>query len=219
MGYDKNQIFVMKAAPDQWVDIAGEIKSSMDYLWEKEQWGKIVNYSDLNGLKEKSPISRTWILLAGFALENLIKGTIIAQNPNYISNGRLSNKVSNHKLLELSNAIHDFTLGKDEQDLLNILESCILSWGRFPIPKKIEDLEEEVPANLDIKNIFDSFYTRLDRFLYDILKEDWQGPHECFLHGYIRSEMEEMSINDQNEIIDNLSAKMKNHSDALDENQ
>lgn len=199
----------MKAAPDQWADIASEIKSSMDYLWEKEQWGKIVSYSDADGLKEKSPISRTWILLAGFALENLIKGTIIAQNPSYISNGRLSPKISNHRLLDLSNSIADFVFTESERDLLSVLESCIPSWGRYPIPKKIKDIEQEVPADINLKNAFDSLFVRLDRFLYDILKMDWAGPHDCVFHGFFRSEMEEMDSGEQHKVIDELAKKTK----------
>jgi len=36
MEFNKNQIFVMKAAPYEWTNLAEELKTSMDYLWEKE---------------------------------------------------------------------------------------------------------------------------------------------------------------------------------------
>ena len=189
----------------------------MDYLWEKEQWRKIVSNSDVEGLKEKSPISRTWVLLVGFVLENLIKGTIIAQNPNYISNGRLNTKVSDHRLLDLSEAIVDFNFTDNDRDMLNILESCIPSWGRYPIPKKIEDIKQEVPTDVDLKSTFDSLFERLDRFIYDMLKEDWAGPHECILREYIRSEMENMDLDKQYKIIEDLSLKMKNKSSEQDD--
>lgn len=194
MKFDKNQVFVMKASPNQWADIAGEIKFSMNYLWEKQELGKVVSYSDIDGIKKKSAVSRTWILLAAFALENLIMGLIISQNQNYIRNGKLSKEISNHKLKYLSMQIQDFSFSKDEYKLIEILESCIPSWGRYPIPGKIEDIEEEVTVSIDLKKTFDSMFDRLDLFLYKILKNGWQGPHGCYLKELIRPEMDDRAI-------------------------
>lgn len=110
MKFEKNQIFVMKAAPCEWQDLAEELKTSMDYLWEKEKWGKKIKYDDIDGYQEKSNISRTWLLLAGFAIENLLKGLIIAKNPSYISNGKLSRKIRNHELLRLARLCNIFSV-------------------------------------------------------------------------------------------------------------
>jgi len=189
---DKNQLFVMNAAPDQWASYAGEIKSTMDLLWNNEGDAIILSYSDLGTSQKKSSISRTWLLLAGFAMENLIKGIVIAEHPEYISNGKLSRKVSTHKLTNLSEMIESISFEDDEKKLLRILETCIPSWGRYPIPKSGDEIRNEIPATLDLKTIFDYLFRKLDLHLYNMIRLGWKGPHNCGSTGLIRSDLEKM---------------------------
>jgi len=175
MKYTKNQIFVMKAAPDQWADYANELRNSMDYLWERKNWGKIINYDDIDGFTDKSHVSRTWLLLASFAIENLIKGLLIAQNPMYISNGRLSRELTNHKLLNLARSINGISLTSEEQDLLNILETCIPSWGRYPIPISIDEIRTEVIITDKIKLTFKTLFIKYNNQIEEILTQEWKG--------------------------------------------
>ena len=177
--YDKNQIFVMKAGPDNWLDYAEELRNSMDYLWERKTWGIKMEYDDIDGFKEKSTISRTWLLLAGFSIENLIKGLIIAQNPSYISNGKLSRKLATHEISNLAQSIKDISLSIDEENLLIILEKCIPSWGRYPIPIHIDDLSPEINATDKIKETFEALFDKFYNQIEEMLKNTWKGPHGC----------------------------------------
>jgi len=180
--YDENQIFVMKAGPNNWLDYAEELRNSMDYLWERKTWGVKMEYDDIDGYKEKSYISRTWLLLAGFALENLIKGLIIAQNPPYISNGKLSRKLATHEISNLALSIKDMSLSEDEENLLKILEKCIPSWGRYPIPIHIYELSPEINATDKIKETFETLFDKFYNQIEEIITGKWKGPHGLTLN-------------------------------------
>ena len=180
--YDLNQIFVMKAGPNNWLDYDEELRNSMDYIWERKTWGTKMEYDDIDGYKEKSSISRTWLLLAGFAIENLIKGLIIAQNPSYISNGKLSRKLRTHKIFNLAMSIEGITLSEEEQNFLRTLEKCIPSWGRYPIPINIDELSTEINATDKLKETFEALFDKLHNQIEGILSKKWKGPHGCTLN-------------------------------------
>jgi len=190
MEFNKNQIFVMKAAPYEWTNLAEELRTSMDYLWEKEKWRKRISYDDIDGYQEKSDISRSWLLLAGFAIENLIKGLIIAQNPSFISNGKLCRKLRNHELSKLAKYTDGITFSSEEFGLLDILEKCIPSWGRYPIPIDIDEFTIEEILNTKIKEIFVNLFDKLNDFIERILEHEWKGPHGCILRNHSVSSLE-----------------------------
>lgn len=196
MKYDKNQIFVMKAAPNNWVDYADELRNSMEYLWERESWGVKIEYDKIDGYNEKSLISRTWLLLAGFAIENLIKGLIIAQYPSYISNGKLSRELRTHKILNLAMSIEGISLSSEEQNLLKIFEKCIPSWGRYPIPIDIEEISAEVNATTKIKVTFETLFDKFNIQIEEILKQGWKGPHGCTLVSDLKSGLDTQVLNE-----------------------
>jgi hypothetical protein len=189
----EKQMFVMKAAPSEWASYAGEIRETMDLLWAKQDGSLIVSYSGISGkAKKKSAISRTWFLLAGFCLENLLKGLLIAENPRFIKDGKLDNRLKTHKLTHLARMIKSFTFNENEEELFVILEKCIPSWGRYPIPLSVKEITEEISISLDEKNTFDYLYDRLDLHLYKMIRHGWQGPHDSGSDGYIRSDYEDM---------------------------
>ena len=203
----KNQIFVKKAAPNNWEDYADELRISMDYLWDRKDWGVKNEFDDINGYKENSLISRTWLLLAGFAIENLIKGLIIAQNPSYISNGKLSRKLATHEISNLAQSIKDISLSIDEENLLIILEKCIPSWGRYPIPIHIDELSPEINATDKIKESFEILFDKFCTQIEEILKHEWKGPHGCTYNRSVSDLASGLDPQALNEIIKHKTSK------------
>lgn len=188
--------FVQRAGPSEWNDYAREIKDSLDILWkERDRFLKVS--SRRNQILKKPTISRTWLLLASFSIENLLKGILIYENPNYISNGSLSKKVSHHRLSVLTEEIDSISLTDDELEVIEVLESCLPYWGRYPIPKKAHEIENEIVASSDFKSIFEFLFNRLDKHIYDSIKYGWEGPHNCEFLGSIRSEYEDLPENYQ----------------------
>lgn len=58
--------------------------------------------------------SRPYILLAGFALENIIKGYLVACDPSSISDGKLRDDLKTHALTNLAARIDGIALSENE---------------------------------------------------------------------------------------------------------
>ena len=111
----------------------------------------------------------SFMLLTGYAFENLIRGIIVAQNPDLINDEKLSNKEWNvragHGISVLAQRIT--TLNQTEIDVLDRLEEFSFWAGRYPIPKLAKTYKDAtVPRNLlmtlstdqgTINGLFDRF--------------------------------------------------------------
>ncbi len=126
------------------------------------------------------------------AIENLLKGVLIADHPEYISNGRLSSKVTNHSLTDIAKSLTTITIEGRELELIALLERLLPSWGRYPVPIHAAELEREGFVTNDIKTQFDDLFAKLDRHLYESIKQGWVGPNGVRLTGLIRSEYENL---------------------------
>lgn len=155
--------------------------------------GFLLTYeSEDRSITKKSHISRTWLLLAGFAIENLLKGLLIAEHPEYLSNARLSKKVSNHCLSALAEAARSISFTKNEIALLDTLARGLPAWGRYPIPLTANELEREHILTPQLKDQFEEIFERLDLHIYEMIKEGWNGPHGYNFRGSIRSDLDDL---------------------------
>jgi hypothetical protein len=88
-------------------------------------------------IKADSPVFRPAELLYGFAIENLLKGLIVADNPGLISQTELDKGLRTHDLIKLA-ARAKIALTDDETRVATIL-SLMNEWaGRYPVAAKVE---------------------------------------------------------------------------------
>ena len=81
-----------------------------------------------------------YFMLMGLAIENLLKGILMAQHPEYLhQKTRLSNLVKTHDLLRLCNACGLATT-PSESDLLSMLTEYVVWRGKYPVPLEIADM-------------------------------------------------------------------------------
>jgi hypothetical protein len=74
-------------------------------------------------------------LLMGLALENMVKGILVARDSSLVSGGKLSRDLTgSHDLLALFNKV-GLELSAEDRDLLRRLGECVLWAGRYPVPK------------------------------------------------------------------------------------
>lgn len=73
-------------------------------------------------------------MLMGFSLENLLKGILIAENPEGFEVSKL-----NHGLKQYAEKIKGVHMSADEKALLAQLEPYVKWAGRYPMPKKPND--------------------------------------------------------------------------------
>ena len=77
-----------------------------------------------------STSNRTVILLAGFALENIIKAYLVYEHPVFVKNGLLSNKLRTHKLTNLAKQSSLLPYQPRSTNILRYYEDGLESWAR-----------------------------------------------------------------------------------------
>jgi hypothetical protein len=130
-----------------WLGSARQLKRGADLL--RAQWK-----SDLIELYRRIPsgsfpesVGGPMMLLAGYALENLVKGLLIARNPNAVA--ALAEKPeqlvygasARHLSLQLCREA-DVVLAPHQEDAVRRLEIFLLWAGRYPVPRDARKLGE-----------------------------------------------------------------------------
>jgi len=89
------------ANPHAWFLVANELHEQAKFL-------KNSNTSQISRIDYKqhevsswNTSNRTTFLLAGFALENILKAYLVYENPQFIKNGFLTKVIKTHKLTKL----------------------------------------------------------------------------------------------------------------------
>lgn len=101
-----------------------------------------------------------YYMLMGLAVENYVKGIIMVNHPDYLTEDRLT-KIDKHETYDLLNE-HGITDFKEYDDILHQLAEYVTSKGRYPITKKLEEhriVNEPIdPDRLD--NLLTKLYKR-----------------------------------------------------------
>lgn len=176
---NNRQSFVRDAMPDSWLSYAEELEEAAEALWADSDNGLLVEGdTQLDGsfvVKKSSAHSRSYILLASLALENVLKGLIIASNAELISSGRLDKTLQSHKLLDLAKKVDGLILSKDEKHILLVCQDAIPYWGRYPIPLEYKGLKPKAAANDKFHTCFRKLHFKLSKSLYEMVKDGWDS--------------------------------------------
>ncbi len=176
---NNRQSFVRDAMPDSWLSYAEELEEAAEVLWADRDNGMLVEGdTQLDGsfvVKKSSAHSRSYILLASLALENVLKGLSIASDATLISSGRLDKTLQSHKLLELAKKVDGLILSKDEKHILQVCQDAIPYWGRYPIPLEYKGLKPKEAANDKFGACFRKLHFRLCKLLYEMVKDGWDS--------------------------------------------
>ena len=178
--------FVRLAMPSEWQSYANELMRSAELLWESRENRMriellgLAEVVDGTVVRRQTPgryysISRPYVLLAGFALENLLKGMLVSGNPEHITSGELSDDLRSHRILDLIDKVGDISLDEHEERFCQIAQSAIPYWGRYPIPLNKNQIMREVGMDDDLRNAFISLFTRLARRLHESTKDGWDS--------------------------------------------
>jgi hypothetical protein len=176
--HNAKQIFIRDAMPDSWFNYAAELEESAEILWEQHENGLRVELTETfegDQIKKISSISRSYILLAGFAIENLLKGLLIVQDPSHINTGQLSNDLKSHRLLDLASKLEDLSLDDEEYHICKVLQDAIPYWGRYPIPLEYNGVMPEIGIDLNFRRVFLKLHFRLSKLIYYAIRDGWDS--------------------------------------------
>jgi hypothetical protein len=96
-------------------------------------------------------LAPVFLMLAGFAMENLLKGRIAGSakgaKPGDVDLPKIFN---GHDLLKLANHA-DLEIPPEDDDLLRRMTAAVIWWGRYPVPKSYDRFLEKVQRRTDGK--------------------------------------------------------------------
>lgn len=173
-------LFVRDASPDEWLSYAEELGEAAESLWLRSDDfmtvdAELTKEGSINKLERRTGHARTYILLAGLALENCLKGIIISKDPTLVNKGQLDKSIKSHVLVTLAELCQNLILSVDDRMVLSICQDAIPYWGRYPIPLTYGGLLPKEAATDDFRKKFLDLHFRLCKTLYDAIKDGWDS--------------------------------------------
>ena len=108
-----------------------------------------------------------YYLLAGYAIECVLKGYLLALRPELVNDEKQLDKlIFTHNLCKLCKECA-IVLTQEEQDILNLITQHLI-WRKYAAPKKVDDMPSWVDPDNDKKkwvNIGDHFYQKRAQLL------------------------------------------------------
>ena len=177
---NRREVFVRDASPSSWLDLGEELRDAAEELWNASA-NHMRLVATLNEDKEPKSaekiigFSRPYLLLAGFAIENVVKGSLVATNPSLIASGSLDKSIKSHNLLALISKLQSIALSSGEQTFCQIASSAIPYWGRYPIPLDSNSVLPEVAVTESLREAFLQLFDRLATDLYWKVRNGWNS--------------------------------------------
>jgi hypothetical protein len=152
------ETFKAGQSPFGWLSSAERLQAAAEAILEREEAGAPTYFSALEAARreavEKSYSSKdkTGVavvrceppnylpaqLLCAFALENIFKGMMVANDPAIANETKLNNELKSHEL-DLLAAKAGFALSPEEQLLLRTLSEIAIWAGRYPVASRLVD--------------------------------------------------------------------------------
>lgn len=177
--FNRKQLFVRDALPVEWLEYAEELRDAAEALWADSVNAMEVEMTTQVGgtmlIQKRIGHCRSYILLAGLALENAIKATLIVLDPTLINTGALEKSLHTHELIALADRIPGITLNEEELQVLRVCQDAIPYWGRYPIPLRYADLLPKEAASPEFRDAFERLHFRLCREVYVSIRDGWDS--------------------------------------------
>ncbi len=90
-------------------------------------------------LRTGMQLGSSYMLMSGFAIENLVKGLIIVHREDVANSGRLDKKIAIHDLFKLFGRAK-IMISDSDQDLVKALNEAVLWKGRYGTPRDVNQL-------------------------------------------------------------------------------
>lgn len=169
--------FVQRANPHAWLLVADSLHEQAKTL-KANVGGRIAFRNFVDGGTQSWDVSnRAVFLLGGFALENILKGLLVYENPSWVSNGRLSRKLRSHSLSRLRDASTLAPYRTRYRWVLKEFERGLESWARYPCALSATGTEDQQMLAARTWRGYQYLMNGYGRTLIKLLSKGWQGPH------------------------------------------
>jgi len=180
---EKIRNYILNASPLQWIEYAQELREASELIWKGSK--KIKMHINFPKVQEKQGLSRVYFLNIGFSIENLLKGLLISENPDYLKSGKISPDISSgHNLENLASKIISIEFNAKEIKFLKLLSRSLPNWSRYPIPKRWEINNEEEFISSDLRKTFLELWDKIGFKIYKMTKDGWKGPEKVTIDNW-----------------------------------
>ncbi|MBO6784166.1 MAG: hypothetical protein JJ899_12970 [Alphaproteobacteria bacterium] len=167
--------FVLKANPHAWLLSADNLHTAACSTYDGRGFGSIQETS-ASSEKLIDLVEKPAFLLAGFAIENLLKAFLVYENPNWISNGSLAKELRTHSLSRL-HAKSALLIRKDgASEILAEFEDGLDSWARYPCALSEARTKEQRPLPPSLWQSYRELMFSCGRQMVSLLEKGWVGP-------------------------------------------
>ncbi|OEY71911.1 hypothetical protein [Salegentibacter salarius] len=145
---NKKKRFVYFSSPEHWFQAASELNDVVEELYlirDKAHYTQF--FGDTNQRIKRPAYSRGTYLLMAYALENLLKGIAVLNNPDLVNTGKIDKSIKTHDLNELS-GLNDFRPNNKQKEFQSILSAQCISNARYPVGLN-EQIEMTDPSVTD----------------------------------------------------------------------
>jgi len=170
----------MLGLPFFWQETVDELRRAAGLVWygvQQDFWEvKRVAHEDYDPekdapLQHQPSVMNCFVFLAALSIENLFKGLIVIDHPEYVKQGKLRGGViTTHNLIHLAKEAR-VTLSGEEHDLCELGSSAIVSWGRYPISRDVSKMKGKITVNERICQVFDELFIRLSECITNRFKK------------------------------------------------
>ncbi len=170
--------FEAQAVPHSWFLVAVDLHDQAEVLFKKSnkiKWtfNASAHHNQWDGANRAS------FLLAGFALENMIKAFLVYENPDWIANSRLSKQLKSHSLTELAQRSTKLPQSRRSEEILEIYESGLSGWARYPCALNLAQEVEPIYLSAQLWRRYSTLIQSYGRKMQTMLRKKWCGPHKA----------------------------------------
>ena len=131
---NRKKRFIYYSSPEHWFKAALELNGAFEELYlirEKAHFYQTFYFENQTIIK-KPVYSRATYLLMSYALENLLKGIAVLNNPELVNKGKLQEEIKTHDLNKLSK-LNRFRPNNEQKEFQSILSTQCVSNARYPV--------------------------------------------------------------------------------------
>lgn len=172
-----NSRFIQLAHPHSWMLVAENLHQQALEIRKNAGTSFLVRYESGRRQSKWDETWRSTFLLSGFALENALKAFLVYENPEWISNGRLSKKLKSHDLVRLHGQSTTIPYKTKLLWVLAAFSSGLESWARYPCGLNSEETEEVMPLDEALWLGYCKLMQSYGRNMKLMLRRGWKGPN------------------------------------------
>jgi hypothetical protein len=168
------QEFGFMSSPPSWYEVAKQLHEQATVLFENKR--SMIYVTDSNGKQTaRSTANRGLFLLTGFATENMIKAFLIYEYPAFVKDGRLANKIKNHKLGKLWELSSHVPYKKRFSSVAETLSDGLETWARYPCGLFHEQEIRELAMTPELWDAYNKMFNACSVRLEKLLTAGWQN--------------------------------------------